>query len=84
MKVFEYYISLLDDRHIYFFSDKHRQLIELMKEGNKTEKEIMTIICEGKYEASYYRNVKSKTLKILQSLSIFKESKGGSLVKKKI
>jgi len=83
MEKIKVYVSAIDSQSLRFFSGKCRQFIELVKKGKKSEKEITEIICEGKYDISYYRNIKSKSKKILQKLVIISASGGGSQVKKK-
>ena len=83
MENFKAYLSIIDSRFLCFFNGKHKYLIELVQKGDKSEKEIEKVICGTIYKHSYYKNLKSKTLSLLQMFTIESSLKTKSLVKKK-
>jgi len=77
------YISLIEPRLLRHVTGKPGQFITTLREETYLNEEaFQTRICGPKNSPSYYRTLKSRTLKIVQALAIISAQKGGSMVKK--
>ena len=78
------YFGIIDPRFLQRISGKSGEFIKAAKEGNFiSEEAFIHHICGEEKERNYYRNLKSRAIKMLQALAIISDSKGISLVKKK-
>ena len=85
MEEIKNYLSIIEAHLLQHISGKPRDLIKLIDNlKNKSEEDIIRIICEDKHSKTYYANIKSRTLKILQALTIVSTSQGANEVKKKL
>ncbi|MEM9918936.1 MAG: hypothetical protein AAF990_12620 [Bacteroidota bacterium] len=78
------YFSTIDPRLFNHVSGKPRQFIDTFRSQLfLTEEAFKKRLCGDKFDEGYYRDLKSRTLRILQALVIISPSKGASIVKKK-
>ncbi|MEM9822028.1 MAG: hypothetical protein AAF985_13190 [Bacteroidota bacterium] len=79
------YLSLIDLRLLQHISGKPGEFIRLFQQKNYlSEEAFMTRICGQKHSAGYYRELKSRTIAILQRLALIGAIKGANPVKKKL
>lgn len=84
MQALKAYLNLIDVQLLQHVSGKPKWFIDLYRQQEYLSEEVfMNHICGDKYNESYYRKLKSQTIKILQSLAVVSNPKGNNLVKKK-
>lgn len=83
MEALKLYISLIEPRLLRHVKGKPGQFIALLREEIFFDETVFKQrICGTDFSPSYYRTLKSRTLKILQALVIISSSQGNSEVKK--
>ena len=85
MEQFKSYFSLIDPRLLIHINGKPGEFIRLFREENFLSEEVfIRKICGKKHGRSYYSDLKSRTIRILQALAIISTSRGRSTVTKKL
>ncbi|MEO1518312.1 MAG: hypothetical protein AAFV95_25060 [Bacteroidota bacterium] len=83
MEKIQAYLSLVDPRLLHHVKGKPGEFIHLFREKKyESEDAFAQRVCDGKHAKAHYRNLKSRTIRILQSLAVMSPSKGGSELKK--
>ncbi len=84
MKEIKSYLSIIEPNLLNRLNGKVAAFIKIVKEGNfASEEALIKQVCKGGKDKSYYNNLKSKSLRVLQSLAIVStNSESNTLVKK--
>lgn len=84
METLKSYIAIVDPNLLHHVNGKSGEFIRCLREKNYiSEEAFMADICGAKRDKSYYQNLKSKTIKILQALAFVSIPRSASLVGKK-
>ncbi|MEM1319450.1 MAG: hypothetical protein AAGG75_04295 [Bacteroidota bacterium] len=85
MDAIKSYLSIIQPPLLQHITGKPGEFIrQFQQEKYLTEEAFIQTICKGKHDATYYRELKSRTLKLLQAMAIVSAPKGGNIVAKKI
>ena len=84
IKGLQSYFSVIDPHLLNHVTGKPGEFIRIFREQKYlTEKAFRCAVCGSRHKDNYYRDLKSRTLKILQALAIISTPRAGSVVKKK-
>ena len=84
MEALKSYLSVINPPLLRHLTGMPGEFIRLFREQTYLSEDIFKQqICGTKHSDSYYRELKSRTIKILQALAIISTPRGGSQVKKK-